>query len=64
MADLYERKIEEDKTEELMLWLDFSKLLKILIRDENIETFIKYAAVKVSIFLYSNDGTFKPSSTF
>ena len=27
------------------------------------ETFMKYATVKVSIFLYSNDGTFKPNST-
>ena len=63
MADLYERKIEEDKTEDSMLWLGFSKLLKILIRDENMETFMKYATVKVSIFLYSTDGTFKPNST-
>ena len=51
MADLYERKIEEDKTEESMLWLDFSKLLKILIRDENMKTFIKYATVKVFFFI-------------
>ena len=50
MADLYERKIEEDKTEESMLWLDFSKLLKILIRDENMKTFIKYATVKLFFF--------------
>ena len=66
MADLYEREIEEDKTEDSMLWLGFSKLLKILIIDENMETFMKYATlnmVKVSIFIYSNDGTFKPNST-
>ena len=34
MAGLCDRKIEEDKTD-LMLWLDFNKILKILIGDEN-----------------------------
>ena len=34
MADLCDRKIEEDKTD-LMLWLNFNKILKILIWDEN-----------------------------
>ena len=35
MANLCDRKIEEDKTD-LMLWLDFNKVLKILIGDENV----------------------------
>ena len=34
MVDLCDRKIEEDKTDS-MLWLDFNKILKILIVDKN-----------------------------
>ena len=34
LVDLCDRKIEEDKTDS-MLWLDFNKILKILIGDEN-----------------------------
>ena len=38
--------MEEDKAD-LMLWLGFSKLLKILIRDGNMEIFIDDATLKV-----------------
>ena len=48
--DLCERKIEEDKTDS-MLWLGFKKLLRNLIGDENMEKFMEYATIKVSIFL-------------
>ena len=44
------RKMEKDKTDS-MLWLDFNKLLKILIGDENIEMFMGDATLKVNIFL-------------
>ena len=47
MVYLCESKIEEDKTDS-MLW---NKLLKTLIVDENMETFVGDATVKVSIFL-------------
>ena len=50
MADLFKRKMEEDKTDS-MLWLGFNKLLKILIGDENMEMFMDDATLKVSIFL-------------
>ena len=40
MVDLCETKIEEDKAN-LMLWLGFNKLLKILIGNENMKTFIE-----------------------
>ena len=50
MADLRERKIEEDKTDS-MLWLGFNKPLKILMGDENMEIFMGDAILKVSIFL-------------
>lgn len=45
MADLRESKIE-DKTNS-MFSLGFNKLLKILIEDENMETFLEYATMKV-----------------
>ena len=45
MADLRESKIE-DKTNS-MFSLGFNKLLKILIGDENMETFMEYATMKV-----------------
>ena len=35
MADLSDRETEEDKTDS-MLWLDFKKILKVLIGDEKI----------------------------
>ena len=47
MADLCDRKVEEDKIDS-MLW---SKLFKILIGDENMEAFMEDATLKVSIFL-------------
>ena len=50
MADLRKKKMEEGKTGS-MLWLDFNKLLKILIVDENMEMFMDDATLKVSIFL-------------
>ena len=51
MADLRKRKMEEDKTDS-MLWPGFNKLLRILIRDENMEMFMGDAtSLKVNIFL-------------
>ena len=50
MANVRKRKMEEDKTDS-MLRLGFNKLLKILIRDENMEMFMDDATLKVSIFL-------------
>ena len=50
MADLCESKIEEEKTNS-MLRLGFSKILKVLITDENMETFMEDATMKVSISL-------------
>ena len=50
MADLYERKIKEDKTDSMLL-PGFSKLLKVLIMDEKMETFMEDGTMKVSIFL-------------
>ena len=46
MADLCDRKIAEDK-KDLMLWLDFYKILKILIGDENMETFMEDASYQM-----------------
>ena len=37
--------------EDKQIWLGSSKLLKILIGDENKDTFMKYATMEVSIFL-------------
>ena len=42
--------MEEDETYS-RLWLGFDKLLKILIRDEDMETFMDGATLKVSILL-------------
>ena len=50
MADLCNKKNEKDKTD-LMSWLDFNKILKILIEEENKSTFIEDATSKVRIFL-------------
>ena len=36
-----------------MLWLGLNKRLKILIGDENVETFMEDATVRVCMFLYS-----------
>ena len=47
MVYICENKIEEDKTDSMLL----NKLLKILIVDENMETFMGDATMKVSIFL-------------
>ena len=46
MADLCDGKIVEDK-KDLMLWLDFYKILKILIGDENMETFMEDASYQM-----------------
>ena len=46
MADLCDRKIAEGK-KDLMLWLDFYKILKILIGDENMETFMEDASYQM-----------------
>ena len=48
-ADLRFTKIEEDKTNSL-LWLGFHKLLEIFIGDENMETFMEDATLKVFFF--------------
>ena len=50
MADLCQRKIEQNKKDS-MLWLGFHKLLKILIGDENTEILKNNATLKVSTFL-------------
>ena len=42
--------MKEDKTDS-MLRLGFHKILKMLIGDENMETFMDDATLKVSIFL-------------
>ena len=42
--------MKEDKTDS-MLRLGFNKILKMLIGDENMETFMDDATLKVSIFL-------------
>ena len=47
MADLCERKIEEDKTDSLLS----NKLLKILIEDKNMETLLEPPTLKVRVFL-------------
>ena len=52
MANLCEIKIEEGKTN-WILWLGFSKLLKMLIGDENVGTFMEDVTLKVSIFFNS-----------
>ena len=44
------KKIVEDKTDSL-LWQGFTKLLKILIGNETMATFMEEAAMRVSIFL-------------
>ena len=49
MADLCGKKIEEDKAG-LILGLGFDKLLKILIMDENMETFMEDATLKLFFF--------------
>ena len=50
MADLCEIKVAEDKTD-LMVWLGFSNILKILLGLENMETFMENATLRVTIFL-------------
>ena len=45
MADLFERKIEEDETDSI-LWLGFKKFLKILIGNENMKAFVEDATMK------------------
>ena len=57
MANLCDGKIEEDKTDS-MLWLDFSNISigeenidNKLIGEENIQTFMEDATLKVSIFI-------------
>ena len=49
MGDMCETKTEEDKLNS-MLWLGFNKLLKLLIGDENMETFMEDATLKVFFF--------------
>ena len=45
MANLFERKTEEDQTDSI-LWLGFNKFLKILIGNENMEALVEDATMK------------------
>ena len=45
MANLSERKTEEDQTDSI-LWLGFNKFLKILIGNENMEALVEDATMK------------------
>ena len=49
MADQRKKKYEEGKTD-LMLWLGFNTLLKLLIWDENMEMLLDDTTLNVSIF--------------
>ena len=54
MADLcncMREKLKKTKQIRPMSWLGFSKLLKVLIMNENLKTFMEDATMKVSIFL-------------
>ena len=51
VCDCMREKLKKAKQIQPMLWLGFSKLLKVLIMDENMKTFMECAKVKVSIFL-------------